>query len=78
MKVANGSIMCGNWATCSSIGVVWAMCMWGVVVDLSWCAPTFASVFIVFFTGDVGVGSFFLYEDIVWGPIYLVHNCYCM
>jgi hypothetical protein len=53
---------------------VWAMCMHGVVAGLSLNVFSFTSVY-NFVSNDTNVGSYFVYVDFVWGPIYLVYNC---
>ena len=49
VEVSNGYVMCGCWVASKLDEVVWAMCMWGVMVGLSGWAPSFASSFVFFF-----------------------------
>ena len=52
------------------------MCMWGVVIGLSLCVASCASVLAISFPVMLAiVGVYFVYVDFVRGPIYLLYNC---
>ena len=55
----------------SRYGVVWDMCMKGVMLDLSLWAPFFASFFV---SWDTCVCWDFVYGNFVWGPIYVNYD----